>query len=146
MPTVPFASALSYSSSYIFTKVASFNTAVPIVQGDTTMTTGPTITYNQHYMRLPDTRYAIYGLTGFSFPKNNVSVCSSTLWVNATLDNINTFTITTPNDHPVNFWFSADIFVKNVFELCTPSDGTSPFSFLTNIGKKSFFTVPTQSF
>lgn len=134
-------SALSYSSSYVFTKVSKFNVAVPITQGDTTKTTD----YNQHYMTLPDARYAIYGLTGFSFPKNKNSLCSSTIWVNSTLDNINTYTISTPNPNPTDFWFSADIFVKNIFEICTPSDGTSPFSFLTNIGKKSYFTVPTQS-
>jgi hypothetical protein len=145
MPVTPFTSTLSYSSSYIFTKVASFNTAVPIAQGDTTKTSGATITYNQHYMRLPDARYAIYGLTGFSFPQNKNSLCSSTIWVNTTLNNINTYTISTPNSNPSNFWFSADIFSANVFTLCTPSDGVSPFSFLTNIGKKSFFTVPTQS-
>lgn len=134
-------SILSYSSSYVFTKVSTFNAAVPIIQGLTATTTQ----YNQYYMTLPDARYAIYGLSGFSFPKNKNSQCSSTIWVNATLNNINTYTISTPNPNPTDFWFSADIFVKNIFEICTPSDGTSPFSFLTNIGKKSFFTVPTQS-
>ncbi len=145
-PEAPFSSALSYSSSYVFTKVSTFNAAVPIIQGDTTKTTlADGITYNQWYMTLPDARYAIYGLSGFSIPKNKNSVCTSTLWVNATLNNINTYTVSTPNANPANFWFSADIFAKNVFEICTPADGTSPFSFLTNIGKKSFFTVPTQS-
>jgi hypothetical protein len=137
----PATSTLSYSSSYVFTKVSTFNAAVPIIQGKTATTTQ----YNQWYMTLPDARYAIYGLSGFSFPKNKNAQCTSTIWVNATLNNINTYTVSTPNPNPTEFWFSADIFVKNIFEICTPSDDTSPFSFLTNIGKKSFFTVPTQS-
>ena len=141
----PFTSALSYSSSYVFTKVSSFNTAVPITQGLNSKSTGAGINYNQHYMRLPDARYAIYGLTGFSFPKNRNSTCTSTLWVNSTLNNINTYTISTPNPNPTEFWFSADIFTVNVFTLCAPSDGTSPFTFITTIGQKNYFTVPTQS-
>ena len=137
----PFISALSYSSSYVFTKVSSFNTAVPITQGLNSNKKA----YNQRYMRLPDARYAIYGLTGFSFPKNKNSTCSSTIWVNSTLNNVNTYTISTPNSNPTDFWFSADIFTVNVFTLCTPSDGTSPFTFITTIGQKNYFTVPTQS-
>ena len=136
----PFISALSYSSSYVFTKVSSFNTAVPITQGLNSNKKA----YNQRYMRLPDARYAIYGLTGFSFPKNKNSTCSSTIWVNSTLNNVNTYTISTPNSNPTDFWFSADIFTVNVFTLCTPSDGTSPFTFITTIGQKNYFTVPTN--
>jgi len=140
-----FTSALSYSSSYVFTRVSSFNTAVPITQGLNSRNTGAGINFNQHYMRLPDARYAIYGLTGFSFPRNRNSTCASTLWVNSTLNNINTYTISTPNPNPSEFWFSADIFTVNVFTLCTPSDGTSPFTFINTIGQKNYFTVPTQS-
>jgi hypothetical protein len=141
----PFTSGLSYSSSYVFTKVSTFNAAVPIQQGDTTKTTGTGLTYNQHYMRLPDARYAIYGLTGFSFPRNKNSSCSSNIWVNSTLNSINTYTINTPNSNPTNFWFSADIFTVNVADLCIPADGSSPFTFITTIGQKNYFTVPTQS-
>lgn len=146
-------SALSYSSSYVFAKVSRFNTSVPIQRGDPTITTdalaaaaNTNINYNQHYMRLPDTRYAIYGLSGFSFPKNRNTSCSSTIWVNSTLDNINTYTVNTPNSNPTDFFFTADIFTVNVFTLCTPSDATvNPFSFITTIGQKNYFTVPTQS-
>jgi hypothetical protein len=141
----PFISALSYSSSYVFTKVSAFNTAVPITQGLTAKKTGAGLTYNQHYMRLPDARYAIYGLTGFSFPRNKNTSCSSNIGVSAVLNNINTYTITTSNSNPSDFWFSADIFTVNVLTLCTPADGTSPFTFITTIGQKNYFTVPTQS-
>lgn len=139
-------SNLPYSSSYVFTRVTSFNTANPIQQGDTTKITGATLTYNQNYMRLPDARYAIYGLTGFSFPKNSNSTCTSTLWINSTLNSINTYTVNTPNPNPTAIYFSADIFTSNVGTLCTPTTaGTSPYTFINTVGKKNYFTVPTQS-
>jgi hypothetical protein len=138
-------SVLSYSSSYVFDKVAHFNTATPIKQGNPSQTVAPTITYNQHYMRLPDARYAIYGLTSFSFPQNANSSCTTSISVSTILNSINTYTINTPNPNPTNFYFSADIFTVNVDNLCIPSDGSSPFAFVSTIGNKNYFTVPTQS-
>lgn len=140
-------SALSYSSSYVLEKVKLFNTLNPITQGDITKTTGTTTTWNQHYMRLPDARYAIYGLKGFTFPRNNANnTCTSTISINSTLNSINSYTVNTPNANPTNIFFSADIFTVNVGTLCTPTTiNISPFIFLNSIGKKSFFTVPTQS-
>jgi len=140
-------SALSYSSSYVLEKVKLFNTLNPITQGDVTKTTGTTSTWNQHYMRLPDARYAIYGLKGFTFPKSNTNnTCTSTISINSTLNSINSYTVNTQNANPTNIYFSADIFTVNIGTLCTPTTiNISPFTFLNQLGKKSFFTVPTQS-
>ncbi len=97
-------------------------------------------------MRLPDNRYSIFGLTGFNLPKNSKSNCSSTIWINATLDSINTYTVSTPNANPSDFFVSGDIFTVNVDKNCPPPDGVDDrFSFLTTIGQKDYFTVPTQS-
>ena len=86
-----------YSSSYIFTPVTTFNTPVAVTRG-----TG--VAYNQNYYHLPDTRYAIYGITQFFIPKASNTTCS-TISVNATLNSIDAFTITTPNTNPTNFFF-----------------------------------------
>lgn len=139
-------SYLSYSSSYIFEKVSKFNTSVPIKQGDDTKVNFPDINWNQHYMRLPDNRYSIFGLTGFNLPKNSKSNCTATIWINATLDSINTYTVNTPNANPADFFVSGDIFTVNVDKICPPPEGVDDrFSFLTTIGQKDYFTVPTQS-
>ena len=106
-------SELLYSSSYIFTQVTSFNTAIAAVNKATI----GTIEYNNYYYHLVDTRYAIYGITSFELPKDNTTSCS-TILINATLDNIDTFTVTTPNDNPTNVFFAADIFTKNTDTLC----------------------------
>ena len=135
-PTYPMGnSLLQYSSSYIYTPVTIFNTAVPVQKG---------INLNPNYYQLPDARYAIYGVTAFDFPQN-VNTSCSTILINATLDNINTYTLTTPNSNPTNVFFVADIFTVNVDNLCAPTDGT-PFATQKEVvGQKSFFTVPTMS-
>lgn len=140
--TYPYGSTLLYTSSYIFEKVVKFNTTVPIKRG----ALGSITDYNQHYYRLPDTRYAIYGLTAFSLPKSTTTVCGSQIWVNATLTSINTYNMFTPNLSPTNFYFSADIFTLNLDVLCASTDPSIPtFSDILTVGKKNFFTVPTQS-
>lgn len=98
-------------------------------------------------MRLPDARYAIYGLKGFTFPKSTTNnTCTTTISIDSTLNSINSYTVNTPNANPTNIFFSADIFTVNVGTLCTPTTiDVSPFIFLNSLGKKSFFTVPTQS-
>ena len=132
-------SLLQYSSSYIYTPVTTFNTAVPI-QRSIVAPFYP----NPNYYQLPDARYAIYGVTAFDLPQN-VNTSCSTILINATLDNINTYTLTTPNSNPTNVFFVADIFTVNVDNLCAPTDGT-PFSVQKEVvGQKSFFTVPTMS-
>ncbi len=145
-PRVTPGSYLSYSSSYIFEKVSKFNTKVPIKQGDENFVNFPDISWNQLYMRLPDNRYSIFGLTGFNLPKNSKSKCTSTIWISATLDSINTYTVNTPNANPSDFFVSGDIFTVNIDKMCPPPDGVDDrFSFLTTIGQKDYFTVPTQS-
>lgn len=140
VPTYPMGnSLLQYSSSYIYTPVTVFNTAVPVQRGIT-----PTFFPNRYYYQLPDARYAIYGVTAFDLPQN-VNTSCSTILINATLDNVNTYTLTTPNSNPTNVFFVADIFTVNVDNLCSPTDGT-PFSVQKEtVGQKSFFTVPTMS-
>jgi hypothetical protein len=118
------------------TNVSTFNEGVAIIQGDTTTTTG----FNQRYYSLPDARYAIYGLTNFDIPTG--STCT-TLKMNATLDNIDTYTVTTPNSNIANVLFVADIFTKSVTELCQPANGALLESQIFTLGKKSYFTVPT---
>lgn len=132
----PSGSNMLYSSSYVFTTVTTFNEAVPIVQG-----TFASAEYNQLYFRLPDNRYAIYGITNFELP--NTASCS-TILINATLNNIDSYTVTTPNGSPTNFFFVADIFTVNIDTLCRPTSGSISSQILT-VGKKAFFTVPTQS-
>lgn len=128
-------SLLLYSSSYIYTPVTTFNTAVPVQRN---------VNLNPNYFQLPDARYAIYGVTAFDFPQN-VNTSCSTILINATLDNINTYTLTTPNSNPTSVFFVADIFTVNVDNLCAPTDGT-PFATQKEVvGQKSFFTVPTMS-
>lgn len=140
--TYPYGSSLLYTSSYIFDKVVKFNTTIPVKKG----LLGSASEYNQHYYRLPDTRYAIYGLTAFSLPKSTTTVCGSQIWVNATLTSINTYNMFTPNLSPTNFYFSADIFTLNLDVLCASLDPNVPtFSDVLIVGKKNYFTVPTQS-
>lgn len=125
-----------YSSSYVFTTVSTFNTAVAINRG-------ATITdFNRRYYHLPDTRYAIYGLANFDIPQGNGC---TTLKVNATLDSVDAFTITTPNANPANVLFVADIFTKNIDQLCQPGNNALLASQIFTVGKKSYFTIPTQS-
>jgi hypothetical protein len=82
-------------------------------------------------------------VTQFELPKNTNTVCS-TILINATLNSIDTFTMTTPNSNPTNFFFTADIFTVNLDNLCRT--GATPLSTLQQtVGQKSFFTVPTQS-
>ena len=140
-------SALSYSSSYVFEKVKVFNTLNPITQGNNALSTGTTSTWNQKYMRLPDARYAIYGLKGFTFPRTMTNnTCTSTISISSTLNSINSYTVNTPNANPTNIFFQADIFTVNLGTLCTPSTpNIAPFTFINTLGKKSYFTVPTQS-
>lgn len=134
--TYPRGSVMQYSSSYIYTPVTIFNKAVPVLKG---------VALNPDYYQLPDTRYAIYGVTSFDLPKNTNTSCS-TILINATLDNINTYTMTTPNSNPASFLFVADIFTVNVDRLCAPTDGvTAFFTQMETVGQKSFFTVPTMS-
>ena len=136
--TYPSGSVMLYSSSYVFTSVSEFNVPVAINRG----TWGSTTLFNQNYYHLPDTRYAIYGLTNFDIPQG--SGCS-TIKVNATLDSIDAFTITTPNANPANMFFVADIFTKNIDQLCQPGNNALLASQIFTVGKKSFFTIPTQS-
>jgi hypothetical protein len=134
--TYPVGSAMLFSASHVFTRVSTFNSAVAIQHGAIA-----SAAFNQLYYRLPDTRYAIYGITSFELPSSGTC---STLQVNATLNSIDTFTITTPNSSPAQFFFAADIFTVNVDQLCRTSG--IPFSTQVNtVGKKSYFTVPTQS-
>ncbi len=138
--TYPVGSALLYSSSYVFASVSTFNSAVALKKG----ATGTATAFNQHYYHLPDARYAIYGITEFVFPKTNTTSCT-TMVINATLDNIDTYTITTPNSSPTSFFFVADIFTVNIDVLCRPTDGSQFETQMLVVGQKSFFTVPTQS-
>lgn len=123
-----------YSSSYVFTPVTVFNAAVPIINLQPS-------NYNPNYYRLTDTRYAIYGVTSFTLPK---TAACSTILVNATLNNIDSYTMTTPNGNPSNFFFVADIFTVNIDQLCKPTTGQISSQILT-VAKASYFTVPTQS-
>ena len=113
--TYPSGSSMLYSSSYVFTTVTTFNEAIPIQRG-----TGAT--FNQLHYVLPDTKYAIYGITRFQLPRDSTNTCS-TISINATLDNINQFTVTTPNSNPTDIFFAADIFTKNVDTLCNTGTG-----------------------
>ena len=137
-PTYPSGSNMLYSSSYVFTNVTTFNTAVAITRG----TAGSTTEFSQYYYHLPDARYAIYGITNFDIPQG--TGCS-TLKVNATLDSIDAYTVTTPNANPANMFFVADIFTKNIDQLCQPGNNALLASQIFTVGKKSFFTIPTQS-
>lgn len=129
---------LLYSSSYLYTTVTTFNT--PIVAVNLASST-----YNKYYYHLPDTRYAIYGVTKFSLPKNANTSCS-TILINATLNNIDSYTITTPNINPSEFVFQADIFTKTLTTLCNTDPINSPLSApIYTVGQKTFFTVPTMS-
>ena len=134
--TYPAGSNMLYSSSYVFTNVTTFNTAVAITRATTTTE------FNRFYYHLPDTRYAIYGITNFDIPQG--AGCT-TIKVNATLDSIDAFTVTTPNANPANMFFVADIFTKNIDQLCQPGNNALLASQIFTVGKKSFFTIPTQS-
>ena len=130
------ATNLLYSSSYIYTPVTTFNSPVVLVQGTTS---------NLYYYHLPDTRYAIYGISRFSIPRNTNTSCS-TILINSTLNNIDSYTITTPNVNPSNFFFQADIFTKSLSSLCNSDPTNSPLSYqVLTSSQKSFVTVPTQS-
>ena len=94
----PTGSTLQYSSSYIFTPVTTFNTPVAVSRGTTAAA------FNKNYYHLPDTRYAIYGITQFFLPKSGNNTCS-TISINSTLNSIDAFTVTTPNTNPTNFFF-----------------------------------------
>jgi hypothetical protein len=133
--TYPSGSRLLYTASYIYTPVTTFNSGVAAQRG---------ATFNQRYYQLPDARYAIYGITQFDLPKNTNTVCS-TILINATLNSVDTFTITTPNSNPTSFFFVADIFTVNLDNLCNPGNVASFQSQMSTVGQKSFFTVPTQS-
>ena len=135
VPLYPAGSNMLYSSSYVFTDVTQFNTAVAITRGGTGQ-------FSQFYHHLPDARYAIYGLTTFDLPQG--AGCT-TILVNATLDSIDAFTVTTPNLNPANMFFVADIFTKNIDQLCQPGNNALLASQIFTVGKKSFFTIPTQS-
>ena len=135
------ASALLYSASYIFTQVTTFNQEIAAVNGKAI----GAIQYNNYYHHLVDTRYAIYGISMFDLPKTTNTTCS-TILMNATLNNIDSYTVTTPNDNPSNIYFSADIFTKNTDQLCVPSD--DPDGYKTEMlvaGQKDYFTIPTLS-
>ena len=134
--TYPSQSNMIYSSSYIFTSVGTTNSAVSITQGAAVATE-----FNQKYYHLPDTRYAIYGLTGFEFP---TGTSCTTIKINATLDNIDTYTVTTPNT-ATNLFFVADIFTKNIDQLCQPGNNQLLASQVFTVGQKSYFTIPTES-
>ena len=138
----PTGSAMLYSSSYVFTNVTVFNSGVAIQQG----AFGSTTEFNQIYYHLPDARYAIYGITSFNLPQNSNTSCS-TILIDATLNSIDTYTITTPNINPTDFFFQADIFTVNIDNLCRPTvaSGDTLYSQVFTVGKKSYFTVPTQS-
>lgn len=97
----PTDSTMIYSSSYVFTSVSTFNSPVAIIQGS----------FNNLYYHLPDTRYAIYGITNFNLPQG--SGCT-TIKLNVTLDSIDAYTVTTPNANPAEIFFTADIFTKNI--------------------------------
>jgi hypothetical protein len=135
--TYPSGSSLLYSSSYVFTTVTTFNTAVPINQG-----VYGTSAYNQFYYHLPDARYAIYGITWFILPKNSKTSCS-TILLNGTLNSGDTLTVTTPNSNPTAF-FVADIFTVNTDYLCNSNPNSPSSSQVLTIGQLSFFTVPKQ--
>ena len=111
----PAGSNMIYSSSYVFAKVETFNSAVALVKG------AAAGTYNQNYYHLPDARYAIYGLVQFNIPKGATNPCS-TILLNATLNSIDTYTVTSPNTNLVDVYFKAQIFTKNVGQLCQPGN------------------------
>ena len=136
---LPSGSGLLYSSSQIYTPVTTFNTPVALKQG-TTALTDP----NLYYYHLPDARYAIYGIHSFDLPKGSNISCS-TILVNATLNNIDSYTVTTPNTSPSDFMFAADIFTVNIDKLCNPDSTNPTSSVFTTVGAKNFFTVPTMS-
>jgi hypothetical protein len=134
----PLNSDLLYSSSYIYTQVINFNVTVPLDPGASGQ-------FNSHYTRLPDARYAIYGLSAFTLPYGNTTSCTQ-LYVNATLNSISSYTVTTPNIAPTNVFFSADIFTVNVDVLCASNiTGVPTITDIDTVAKKSYFTVPTQS-
>lgn len=130
-----------FSASYIYEKVGTFNQTVNIQQ------TAAATTGNHFYYKLPDARYSIFGLTSFELPTSATYGCGSSIWINATLNNINSYTVNTPNTGPLNVIVSGDIFTRNIYELCTPDDLplSLPYNWANTFGKKSYFTVPTQS-
>ena len=141
--TYPSGSAMLYSSSYVFTNVSTFNSPVAITRpADTTAGIALTNNWNRRYYHLPDTRYAIYGLTNFDIPQG--SGCT-TLKVNATLNSIDAYTIETPNANPTNMFFVADIFTKNVDQLCQPGNNALLASQILTLTSSTFKTIPTES-
>ena len=137
--TYPSGSAMLYSSSYVFTNVSSFNAPVVIAAPADIAVAN---TWNRRYYHLPDTRYAIYGLTNFDIPQG--TGCT-TLKVNATLNSIDAYTIETPNANPTNMFFVADIFTKNVDQLCQPGNNALLASQILTLTSSTFKTIPTES-
>lgn len=136
LPTYPMGnSLLQYSSSYIYTPVTTFNTAIPLHRG---------VNLNPNYYQLPDARYAIYGITSFDLPRNVATSCS-VISVDATLNNVNSITVNTANSNPTNIYFVGDIFTVNVDNLCAPSNGLPFSSQVEKLSDKIFTTVPTMS-
>ena len=140
--TYPSQSNMLYSSSYVFTEVTTLNTAVSITAGVITSVTGTDLNFNRRYYHLPDTRYAIYGLTNFEFP---TSTSCTNIKIDATLNSIDLFTISTLNTGVTNLFFVADIFTKNIDALCQPAAGTLLASQVLTVGEKRYFTIPTES-
>ena len=141
--TYPSGSAMLYSSSYVFTNVSTFNSPVAITRpADTAAGLALVDNWNRRYYHLPDARYAIYGLTNFDIPQG--SGCT-TLKVNATLNNIDSYTIETPNANPTNMFFVADIFTKNVDQLCQPGNNALLASQINTLTSSTFKTIPTES-
>ena len=130
-PPYPAGSLLLYSSSYMFASVTTFNSAVSVTRPPLPHTITE---FNQNYFHLPDTRYAIYGLTSFKVPKGASTTCS-TLLMNATLTNIDSYTVTSPNA-PTNVVFKADIFTKNIKDLCKPASGADLANAVFTVGQK----------
>ena len=141
--TYPSGSAMLYSSSYVFTNVSTFNSPVAINRpADTAAGIALIDNWNRRYYHLPDARYAIYGLTNFDIPQG--SGCT-TLKVNATLNNIDSYTIETPNANPTNMFFVADIFTKNIDQLCQPGNNALLASQINTLTSSTFKTIPTES-
>ncbi|MFM7850755.1 MAG: hypothetical protein ACKO96_02285, partial [Flammeovirgaceae bacterium] len=108
---------LQYTSSHVFTSVGTFGSAQTLVRRKALGE------WNRFYFTLPDARYAIYGLSSFDLPKSSTNLCSGNINIDAKLNSINSYTVTTTNASPQNFIFSADIFTVNHFMLCKPAVG-----------------------
>ena len=116
--------------------VTTFNTSVPVTHTVSTSSSNA----NKNFYRLPDHRYAIYGLTSFTLPKSATTSCT-TLYVNATLNTADSIIVNTFTTNPQDFYFAADIFTKRVDQICSSNVPTT----ISTFNSKIYLTTPTTS-